>query len=119
MTHILTIDDEEDIREILAQSLMANGFRVTAVGSAEEAMQVMRTDPPQLVVTDLQLEETDGFAVIDEVKRIAPQTPVVLLTGVLFDPAVTERISTSKISGYVPKTAPLDRILAEIRRHLG
>jgi two-component system response regulator GlrR len=118
MTHLLFIDDEAEIREILSQALTAYGYRVTAAASAEEALQVVRNDRPDVVVTDLQLEETDGFAVIDAVKAIAPQTPVILLTGVLFDAGTIEKIGAGKVSGYIQKTASLDQIRAEIQRHI-
>lgn len=118
MIHLLMIDDEAEIREILGQALAAHGYRVTAVASADEALQVVRNDRPDVVVTDLQLQETDGFAVIDAVKTIAPQTPVILLTGVLFDPGTIEKVGGGRIAGYIQKTATLDQILSEIQRHL-
>ena len=114
--HILTIDDEREIRELLREVLNAAGYRVTAVSSALEAMEVVRTDPPHLVITDLQLEENDGFDLADQVKVIAPQTPIILLTGVLFDPEVLSGPVGDKIAAYVEKTAPLERILREVKR---
>jgi len=119
MKHILTIDDEAAIRHILEQLLGSQGYRVTAVASAEAAMRVVRSDPPDLVVTDLQLEDSDGFAIIEDVKAIAPNIPVILLTGVLFDPASIQRFGADKIAGYVEKTAPLTEILALIKRCVG
>ena len=118
MKHILTIDDEMGIRQILREVLTGAGYRVTDVSSAEEAMQVVREDPPDLVITDLQLEESDGFAIIAQVKEIAPATPVILLTGVLFDPAVIRRLGDEKISSYVEKTGSLARLMGEVKRLL-
>ena len=48
-----------------------------------------------------------------------PKTPVILLTGVLFDPHVVEDNLKWKISSYVSKTAPLQSLVDEIRRHIG
>jgi two-component system response regulator GlrR len=117
--HILTIDDEAVIRELLYDVLTAAGYRVTGVGSAAEALRVVHDDPPQVVITDLQLEETDGFDLIDRVKAAAPHLPIILLTGVLFDPAVIRGPVGAKIAAYVEKTEPLDRVLREVRRQLG
>lgn len=116
--HILTIDDETEIRELLREVLTASGYRVTGVASAVEAMQVLRDDAPQLILTDLQLEETDGFDLIDQVHAQAPQIPIILLTGVLFDRAVVDGIVGQKIAAYIEKTAPLEHILREVKRHL-
>lgn len=118
MQHILTIDDEPQIREILGQVLSSKGYRVTDAASATEALVMVRQDPPDLIITDLQLEESDGFELIDELKAIAPRTPIVLLTGVLFDPVVAQRLREQKIAAYVEKTAPLERILQEVRQAL-
>jgi DNA-binding NtrC family response regulator len=118
MKHILMVDDENDIREILRHVFMAAGYRVTDVASVAEAMQVVLQDPPDLILTDLQLEEADGFAVIEEVKRVAPTIPVILLTGVFFDPAMIRRFEAEKIVAYIEKTAPLERILRVVKEHL-
>jgi CheY-like chemotaxis protein len=115
MHHILTIDDEAAIRDILRDLLISHGFRVTAVESASEGLAVVRSDPPDLIITDLQLDESDGFELIDEVKQIAPKIPIMLLTGVLFDPATIRRLAEKRIACYLEKTASLARILQEIR----
>jgi DNA-binding NtrC family response regulator len=114
--HILTVDDEPSIRELIAEALMAAGFRVTAVATAEEVLHVVKTDPPHLVITDLQLEECDGFAVADQVKAIAPHLPIVLLTGILFEPDVVQGPTWQKISAYIPKTNSLEQIVQAVKR---
>jgi hypothetical protein len=47
-----------------------------------------------------------------------PNTPVMLLTGVLFDPRVARDVLSKKVSSYLPKTSSLSRILAEVQRLL-
>jgi DNA-binding NtrC family response regulator len=117
--HILTIDDEPEIREVLREFLTSAGFRVSGAGTVEEALDVIRRDPPQLIITDLQLEETDGFNVIDQIKALVPKTPVILLTGVLFDPAVINDRIGRKIAAYLGKNESLERIAQEVRTHIG
>lgn len=116
--HILTIDDEAQILELLRQALTAVGYRVTGVGTLREAMEVVKNDPPQLILTDLQLEESDGFDVIEQVKAAAPEIPIILLTGALFDPEVVSGGVGDKIAAYLEKTASLERILQEVKRHM-
>ncbi len=117
--HILTLDDEPEIREMLREVLTSVGYRVSGASTAQEALDLIRRDPPQLVITDLQLEETDGFDVIEQVKALVPETPVILLTGVLFDHAVIHSQIGSKIAAYVGKNESLERIVQEVRTHLG
>lgn len=117
--HILTIDDETEIRELLQEFLGAAGYRVSGASTPDEALRIVRNDPPNLIITDLQLEEVDGFDVIELIKAVSPKTPIILLTGVLFDPEVIRGPVGEKIVAYVEKTEPLERVLQEVKRHLG
>lgn len=114
--HILIVDDEVTIRELLAQYLGRQGYRVSAVGSAREAEKLVASDVPHLIISDLQLEESDGLAMIARLKSLLPNTPIILLTGVLFDPETVETTLGKNISGYLQKTTPLTQIVAEIER---
>jgi DNA-binding NtrC family response regulator len=116
--HILTVDDESEIRELLREILTASGYRVSGASSTAEAMRVVRDDTPDLIITDLQLEESDGFDLVEQVRAVAPKLPIIMLTGVLFDPQVLRGPIGEKIAAYVEKTAPLERVLQEVRRQL-
>lgn len=61
--HIAVLDDEEDIRQLLATYLGANGFRVTPVQSGGALMDLMVRETPALVLLDLGLPGEDGFAI--------------------------------------------------------
>ena len=117
--HNLAIDDELPILELLHEYLKGHGYRVSTACTAVEARQVAKADPPQLIISDLQLEETDGLHLIEQLRGVLPTTPVILLTGVLFDAQVVEDNLKLKISSYVSKTAPLQSLLLEIRRLIG
>ena len=117
--HILIVDDEADIRDLLAQFLTVNGYRTTAVASAAEALLVGQHDPPDLMVADLQLEDADGLEMIAELKAMLPDEPVILLTGVSFDPEVVRDVLSTKVACYLEKSSSLARILEEVQRLLG
>jgi two-component system OmpR family response regulator len=116
--HILVVDDEAGIRELLAQCLAANGYRVTAAASASEAFKACRDEPPDLIIADLQLGDADGLEMIGKIKVILPDKPVILLTGVLFEPDVVDEVLSSKVACYLEKTSSLSRILETVRRLL-
>ena len=117
--HILIVDDEADIRDLLAQFLTVNGYRTTAVASAAEALLVGQHDPPDLMVADLQLEDADGLEMIAKLKAKLPGEPVILLTGVSFDPEVVRDVLSTKVACYLEKSSTLARILEEVQRLLG
>jgi len=117
--HLLAIDDEQPILELLRDYLTAQGYRVSTATTAQEARNVAESDPPDLIISDLQLEDTDGLHLIGQLRTLVPNRPVILLTGVLFDNQVVEENLKWKVSAYVSKTAPLHILVHEIRRLLG
>jgi len=117
--HILLVDDEAPILEVLESYLTGRGFRVSAVQSAAEARKVVQVDAPQLVITDLQLEAEDGLQLVEQLKILRPTMPVILLTGVLFDPKVVEERLSKKVAAYVSKTTSLKQLLSEVQRLVG
>lgn len=117
--HLLLVDDEDEVRELLGEAMTVAGYRVTGVGTAAEALQLVKTDPPDLVITDLQLGETDGFYVIEQVKATNPRIPILLLTGVIMNPAEISPEISKNIAGYIPKTASLEEIIQVVKRQVG
>ncbi len=116
--HILSIDDEDIIRNLLGELLEAHGFRFTGVATPHQALTIARDDPPDLIITDLQLEESDGLELVDQLAELVPEAPVILLTGILFDAKTVDEKLSDKISTYISKTSPLDTLLKEIKRLL-
>jgi DNA-binding NtrC family response regulator len=117
--HILAIDDEADIRQLLQEALTLKGYRVSTAAEPEAAKKIVQQDPPQLIILDLQIEEGDGFVLLEEIKRMEPNMPVLLLTGALFDRNAVRETIEKKVSRYLDKTASLSTIVSEIQRLLG
>src|SRR5258708_5623253 len=117
--HILSIDDEADIRELLQEVLTMKGYRVSTAATGAEALKIIKADPPQLVISDFQIEDADGFVLTEEIKRLLPDVPILLLTGAVFDPEVVRDTIKKKVTSYLDKTATLDTIVKEIQRLAG
>jgi len=117
--HILCIDDEAEVRDLLAAVLSSKRYRVTVAGTGAEALRLVKADAPDLIISDLQMEDVDGLELIAEIKESLPAIPAILLTGVLFDPDVVRDNLSKKVSCYIEKTAPLTRILQEVQRLIG
>ena len=84
--HVLCIDDEAVIREILNDSLQNFSHRVTVASSGKDGIELFRTAlrqkrPFQAVITDLGMPEMDGHQVARIIKAESPNTPVIMLTG--------------------------------------
>jgi DNA-binding NtrC family response regulator len=117
--HILIVDDEADVRDVLAQALAVKGYRVTSAASGTEALRMIKSDAPQLLISDLQMEDADGLELIEQIKTTFPDLPVILLTGMIFDAEVIRDTISKKVSCYLEKTSSLQRVTSEVQRLLG
>jgi two-component system, OmpR family, alkaline phosphatase synthesis response regulator PhoP len=77
---ILVVDDEERLTSLLEAYLQQEGFRVVTAGNGLEALEVIRRDPPDLIVLDIMMPEMDGVEFL-RVLRTQHSTPVILLTA--------------------------------------
>jgi DNA-binding response OmpR family regulator len=80
---ILVVDDDEDIRAVVCHNLEGDGFRVLVAGGADEAIEMVEQEVPDLVILDIMMPVRDGYDVLAEI-RSRPDTvdlPVVLLTA--------------------------------------
>jgi DNA-binding NtrC family response regulator len=78
---VLVADDDPLGREFLGEALNALGYEVTAVATAEDAIERIAKDSPDLVLTDYQMGQKSGVDLLKEIKRRAPRTPVAILTA--------------------------------------
>src|SRR5256714_2235935 len=111
--HVLVIDDDPDLLQLLSMRLTAAGHRVSTVTSAEAALAQLAVERPQLVLSDVQLPGRDGLALFDEIRVRHPSLPVILLTAHGTIPDAVEATSRGVFS-YLTKPfdgkALLDKI---------
>ncbi|WP_262694760.1 response regulator [Kordiimonas aquimaris] len=111
--HILLVDDEEDIREPISVYLEAQGFRVSTASDAEQALESVSKEQPDLAILDIMLGQTDGFTLFREMQKIVT-VPVIFLSGRAEE---TERIIGLELGAddYVVKPFNPRELLARIR----
>ena len=112
---LLLVDDDEVLRERLARTFRDRGLEVTTARNVEEATRLARADPPELAVVDLKMPGGSGLALIGELKRIEPETRVVMLTGYSSVTTALEAVRLGAVH-YLPKPADADEILAAFSR---
>lgn len=115
--HVLVVDDDEDILRLLTMRLKARGFRVSAVGSAEQALVQIAVDTPRVVVSDVRLPGQDGLALFEEIRRTRPTLPVILLTAHGNIPDAVDATSRG-VFGYLTKPFDSQILLEKIDRAL-
>src|SRR5471030_463524 len=80
-TNILIIDDEEIVREALDALLTREGFTVRAAGTAAEGLDLVSTHRFEAVLLDLMLPDKNGMDVLEDIRRIDDELPVVMITA--------------------------------------
>ena len=78
---ILLVDDEKDIREVLALPLADLGYHIFEAENGEEALRVFKEVQPPIVMTDIKMPGMDGIELLQKIKHENPETEVIMITG--------------------------------------
>lgn len=78
---ILLVDDEEGFVQVLAKRLRKRSFEVLTAGSGADAIKLLRGREVDIAVVDFKMEGLDGIEVLKVFKMMAPEMPVIMLTG--------------------------------------
>ena len=78
---VLITDDNEEVRTVVRRVLERAGYNVHEAGNGKEALRTLRTMPFDLVITDILMPEQDGIETIMFLRREAPQTKVIAISG--------------------------------------
>lgn len=115
---ILVVEDQDSIRRMIEALVQARGYSVTAVGTGSKALDIVLTDPPDLILLDLMLPgQFDGFEVCQKI-RSEPSTatiPVVVISA-LDDEDSKSRAARAGATAYYTKPFSPLALLKEIER---
>lgn len=79
--HVLIIDDDGAVRDMLALYMRSRGYRVSTAVGGEDGLTRCRIDKPDLVMCDLRMPGMDGLAVLAEISANCPELPVIIISG--------------------------------------
>jgi CheY-like chemotaxis protein len=113
--HVIVVDDDEDTRDILTLLLGAEGYRVHAVASGREAMDLMASmpEPPQLALVDIVMPGMSGLDVIREMRRTPhlAGVPVAVVSGL-----PQQRANAADIAAWLMKPPSVGLLLSTVAR---
>ncbi|MBU3693692.1 MAG: sigma-54-dependent Fis family transcriptional regulator [Rhodocyclaceae bacterium] len=112
---VLVVEDDAALRSALVAALGSGGYAVVEAAGGAAALSVLRDGPVSLVLTDIQMAPMDGYALLGEIKRHWPQTPVVMMTA-YGDIARAVQAVRDGASHYLTKPFEVDVLLAEVAR---
>lgn len=81
MLTMLVVEDDRDLCDLYCTVLAERGWRAVAAGSGREALSAMRSEPVDLVVTDLMLPQMDGYQLTAQLRAERPELPILMITA--------------------------------------
>lgn len=117
MSKILVVDDDEQMREDISEMLSREGYTVSHVGSGEEALERMKREDFDVILTDLIMPGIDGMEVLRQSKRLKPAVRVIMITGF---GTIENAVDAMKegASDYISKPFKINEVQATVKRAL-
>ncbi len=116
MKRILVVDDEIHIGELYKIELEDEGYAVNVVHSGADALKFVDSDPPDLIVLDIQMPGMDGIETLEKLLGKDKGVPIILNTAYSH---YKDDFTTWGADAYVVKSSDTSKLKAEIKRLLG
>ncbi len=114
---LLAVDDSVTMRKVLEITFAGPEFRVVTANSPDVALQKLRTDKPDLVISDISLEPKNGYELCKAVKQLAPGTPVLLLSSKQ-NPFDQARGSNAQADEHIDKPFDTQQMIEKVKKML-
>jgi two-component system NtrC family response regulator len=115
---ILVVDDQESMREMLADLIEMMGYEPLTVEGGEAALTELENSEVDLVITDLNMPVMDGMELMKRIKTLRPTLPVIVITG--YGTFHTEKqVLSNGADGYIPKPCTINRVQETVNTALG
>jgi CheY-like chemotaxis protein len=118
MKKILVVDDEKEIAKLIQERLsQEKKFSVFTASGAQEALDICKTQTPDLILLDIAMPEMDGYTLCEKLRKEknTMDTPVLFLTGKDLEPqGIIERCEGLGVCGYVSKNSTLKELIEKI-----
>lgn len=114
---VLVADDEESMRELLAEYLKDFGYEVTCVPNGQEALNQYKKNPFDIVISDLIMSPVDGMELLGKIIKIDPDVIFIMITGY---PSIESALKaiTKGAKDFITKPFNVDEIKLKIERTL-
>ena len=114
---VLVVDNDEPIRSLVVEWLEAHGATVTAVETAQSALETLQTSRPDVLVSDLEMPEKDGLWLIAQIRALTPElgglTPAACLTG-LIEPEIRATLLRAGFQYHIAKPVKMDTLIGVV-----
>jgi DNA-binding response OmpR family regulator len=112
---ILVVEDEADLVWVIRFNLEMEGYRTYVASNGEAALEMLRTDPPDIMLLDLMMPVMDGWTVLEEIRKRGLDWPKVIVVSARTAAGDRARAARYEVSGYMAKPFDMDELLETIR----
>ena len=109
-TRMLVVDDEESMRRVIGRMLERNGYRVTTAASGAEAMRLAAETAFDIAFVDLRLGDMSGLEVAGELRRRAPSTHIIFLSGDPMLDKLRDEKSSDSLAAFIKKPFDMQEV---------
>ena len=113
--NIWVVDDDESIRWVLEKGLVDSGMRVETFDSAHKVIKKLETENPKLILTDIRMPGPSGIDLLDKVKELRPEIPVIIMTAHSDLDSAVESYEHGAWE-YLPKPFDIDEAILMVKR---
>lgn len=117
MERILVVDDDNDLRAVIRDVLKEEGFETTEAEDGVSGIRLFKKDRPDAVLLDLNMPHMDGIDTMHEIRRIASDVPVIILTGYGDIPTAVDAVKNG-VYDFLIKPPEFDRLVFTLRKAL-
>jgi CheY-like chemotaxis protein len=120
VAEILIVDDDDDVRRVLARMLTRAGYRARTAADGAAAMGILAEARPDLVITDVYMPEMDGIEFLLRIREVEPELPIIVVSGGGFASADFVLEDASALGADAILSKPFERsvVLDTVRRIL-
>ena len=118
MTSVLVVDDYDDSADVLTQYLELNGFEISSIAkNGQEAVELYEKQKPDIVLMDLQMPDYDGYFGLENIRRIDPDSKIIIITGSL-SPNTKNKLRDLEVSATLIKPYESKNVIETIEKVL-
>ena len=117
MARILLVDDEESVLQSVGLLLGPEGHDVTSISNSEEAVDIIRSEEYDIMITDIRMAPVDGIQLINIAREIRPSMPLIVISAYTSD-AVVKQCTDLGCIAYIKKPFSINDVINAVNQAL-
>ena len=114
--NILVVDDNKDFADVFCDILKSNHYKAESCYGGAQAVELVKDSPCDIMFLDIRMPDMDGIETLKEIKKISPDTIVIMMTGYSVDELVHKAIE-EKASEIIYKPFEIEKVLSLIKQN--